>query len=87
MIDLLSPHYPHNWKTAWTACRKAAEVWCTLHDLRHIFLSSLGEAGVPESTMKAIAGWMPAKMLELYSHTLNQAKHDAISKLPRRRPK
>jgi integrase len=74
------------WKTAWTACRKAAGVWCRLHDLRHTFISALGEAGVPESTMKAIAGWMSAKMLERYSHTRNQAKRDAVNKLPRRRP-
>jgi hypothetical protein len=55
--------------------------------LRHTFLSALGEAGVPESTMKAIAGWMSAKMLERYSHTRNQAKRDAVKKLPSRRPK
>ena len=54
-------------KSAWTSCRKAAGVWCRLHDLRHTFISALGEAGVPESTMKAIAGWMSAKMLERYS--------------------
>jgi len=76
-----------SWKSAWTTCRKAAGVWCRLHDLRHTFLSSLGEAGVPESTMKAIAGWMSAKMLERYSHTRNQAKRDAVNKLPRRSPK
>jgi integrase len=73
-------------KTAWTACRKAAGVWCRLHDLRHTFISALGEAGVPESTMKAIAGWMSVKMLERYSHTRQQAKRDAVNKLPRRRP-
>jgi integrase len=74
-------------KSAWTSCRKAAGVWCRLHDLRHTFISALGEAGVPESTIKAIAGWMSAKMLERYSHTRNQAKRDAVNKLPRRRPK
>jgi len=75
-----------SWKSAWTTCRKAAGVWCRLHDLRHTFISALGEAGVPESTLKAIAGWMSAKMLERYSHTRNQAKRDAVDKLPRRRP-
>jgi integrase len=74
-------------KVAWTACRKAADVSCRLHDLRHTFISALAEAGVPESTMKAIAGWMSAKMLERYSHTRQQAKRDAVNKLPRRRPK
>lgn len=73
-------------KSAWTTCRKAAGVWCRLHDLRHTFISALAEAGVPESTMKAIAGWMSAKMLERYSHTRQQAKREAVSKLPQRRP-
>jgi len=73
-------------KTAWTACRKAAGVWCRLHDFRHTFISALGEAGVPDSTIKVPAGWMSAKMLERYSHARNQAKRDAVSKLPRRRP-
>lgn len=39
-----------------------------------------------QSEMKAIAGWMSAKMLERYSHTRQQAKRDAVNKLPRRRP-
>jgi hypothetical protein len=29
--------------------------------------SDLGELGVPESTLKSIAGWMSAKMLGRYS--------------------
>jgi integrase len=73
-------------KTAWTACRIAAGVWCRLHDFRHTFISALGEAGVPDSTIKALAGWMSAKMLERYSHTRNQAKRDAVNTLPKRRP-
>jgi integrase len=76
----------HYLKAAWTACRKAAGVWCRRHDLRHTFISALGEVGVPESTMKAIAGWMSAKMLERYSHTRQQAKRDTVNNLPRRRP-
>jgi hypothetical protein len=73
-------------KSAWTTCRKAAGVWCRLHDLRHTFISGLAEAGVLESTMKAIAGWMSAMMLERYSHTRAKAKREAVNKLPRRRP-
>jgi integrase len=73
-------------KTAWTACRKAAGVWCRLHDFRHTFISALGAAGVPDSTIKALAGWMPAKMLGRYSHTANQAKREAVDKLPKYSP-
>lgn len=74
-------------KSAWTTCRKTAGVWRRLHDFRHMFISALGEAGVPDSTIKSLAGWMSAKMLERYSHTRNQAKRDAVSKLPTREPK
>jgi len=76
-----------SWKSAWTTCRKAAGVWCRLHDARHTFISAVGEAGVPESTMKAIAGWMSAKMLERYSHSRNTAKRKAVNKLPRLMPR
>jgi len=37
--------------------------------------------------MKALAGWMSAKMLERYSHIRNEAKREAVQKLPRRRPR
>jgi integrase len=74
-------------KTAWVTRRKAAGAWCRLHDLRHTFISALGEAGVPESMLKTIAGWMLAKMLERHSHTRDQAKGEAVGKLPRRRPR
>ena len=60
--------------------------WCRLHDLRHTFISALAEAGAPESTMKAIAGWRSAKMLERYSRTRELAKREAVHKLPGRRP-
>ncbi len=76
-----------SWKSAWTTCRKAAGVWCRLHDLRHTFISILGEQGVPESTLKALAGWMSRKMLERYSHSSNKAKRDAVNKLPSLRPR
>jgi integrase len=73
-------------KSAWTTCRKKAGVWCRLHDLRHTFISDLGESGASEATLKAVAGWMSAKMLEGYSHARRQAKQDAVNKLPRRKP-
>lgn len=76
-----------SWKSAWTTCRRAAGVWCGLHDLRHTFMSVLAEEGVTESTLKVLAGWMLRKMLECYSHSSNKAKHEAVNKLPRHRPK
>jgi len=65
-------------KTAWESVRETANVECRFHDLRHTVCTKMAEAGVPESTMKAIMGHMSRAMLEKYSHIRNQAKVDAI---------
>jgi integrase len=70
-----------SWKVAWSACRKSAGVTCRLHDLRHTFVSRLGEAKVADSTLTALSGWMSRKMLERYSHTRNEAKRRAVDSL------
>jgi integrase len=70
-----------SWKVAWSACRKSAGVICRLHDLRHTFVSRLGEAKVADSTLTALSGWMSRKMLERYSHTRNEAKRSAVDSL------
>jgi integrase len=68
-------------KTAWTNVRKAAGLNCRLHDLRHTALTKMAEAGVPESTMKALAGHMSAAMIERYSHIRMAAKRRAVEAL------
>jgi integrase len=68
-------------KTAWEAVRKAAGVACRFHDLRHTTLTKLAEAGVPESTMLALAGHMSRAMLERYSHIRLKAKREAVDTL------
>ena len=45
-------------KTFWETVRKRAGVQCRFHDLRHTVATKLAEAGVPESTMKALLGHM-----------------------------
>jgi integrase len=70
-----------SWKVGWSACRKSAGVSCRLHDLRHTFVSRLGEAKVADSTLTALSGWMSRKMLERYSHTRNDAKRRAVDSL------
>ena len=67
------------WKTAWTTARRTAGVKCRTHDLRHTFVSALGELGTPEATIIALAGWLSRRMLERYSHTRVQAKVEAIA--------
>jgi integrase len=68
-------------KTAWKSIRKEAKVSCRLHDLRHTALTKMAEAGVPESTMLALAGHMSRAMLERYSHIRLAAKRDAVEAL------
>jgi len=78
----LDPQKPiGSWKVAWTACRKAAKVNCRLHDLRHTFVSRLGEGQVADSTLTALSGWMSRKMLERYSHARTEAKRHAVDLL------
>ena len=68
-------------KTAWKNVRNAARLHCRLHDLRHTALTKMAEAGVPESTMKALAGHMSTAMIERYSHIRMAAKRDAVEAL------
>ena len=65
-------------KKAWDNVRKAAGVRCRFHDLRHTALTNMAEAGVPESTMMALAGHMSRAMLERYSHVRMEAKRKAV---------
>jgi integrase len=70
-----------SWNVAWSACRRSTGVRCRLLDLRHTFVSRLGEKKVADSTLTALSGWMSRKMLERYSHTRNEAKRKAVELL------
>lgn len=52
-----------SWRTAFNAAKKRAGVECRWHDLRHTFVSQVGESGVSEQTLVALAGWMSRRML------------------------
>jgi integrase len=68
-----------SWRTAFNAAKKAAGIQCRWHDLRHHFASRVGESGVSEQTLIALAGWMSRRMLETYSHPRMEAKRQAIA--------
>jgi integrase len=72
--------------TAWDGLRERAGVQCRLHDLRHTAATKMAEAGVPESTMKAIMGHMSRAMLERYSHIRMAAKREAVKSLELLKP-
>jgi integrase len=54
---------------------------CRFHDLRHAAITKLAEQGVPDSTMKALAGHTHEKMLERYSDIRMAAKAEAVEAL------
>lgn len=68
-------------KTAWESVRTESKVACRFHDLRHTAITKLAEQGVPDSTMKALAGHVHEKMLERYSHIRMAAKRQAVEAL------
>jgi integrase len=68
-------------KTFWEGVRKKAGVVCRFHDLRHTVATKMAEAGVRESTMKALLGHMSCAMLERYSHIRLAAKREAVESL------
>jgi Phage integrase family len=72
--------------TAWDNIRKDSGVSCRLHDLRHTALTKMAEAGVPETTMLALAGHMSRAMLERYSHIRMAAKRTAVESLSITKP-
>ena len=56
------------------------------HAFRHLAVTELLEAGVPEQTVIALAGWVGRKMLDTYSHTRIEAKNDAVRVLDKMGP-
>jgi integrase len=71
----------HRWKVAWEGTRKAANVSCRFHDLRHTFISRLAEAQASDSTVVALAGHVSRAMMERYSHIRMEAKRRAVDDL------
>ena len=72
------------WKTAWNTCRRNAGVQCRWHDMRHTFISRLGENKVGEQTLMGLTGHLSNKMLERYSHIRMEAKREAVRTLDRK---
>jgi integrase len=68
-----------SWKTAFNTAKKTAGIQMRMHDTRHTFCSRAGEAGAPEQTLTAMAGWMSPKMLETYSHSRMEAKRRVVA--------
>jgi integrase len=55
------------------------------HAFRHLAVTEMLEAGVPESTVIKVSGWVSRKMIDHYSHARMEAKVDAVNSLTPRR--
>jgi integrase len=76
-----------SWRTAWRKLTKAAGLpGLRFHDLRHHCITRLAEAGVPDHTLKAIAGHVSPQMLEHYSHIRMAAKRQAVAAIDALKP-
>jgi len=71
----------HRWKVAWESARKAANLPCRFHDLRHTFVSRLAESQASDSTVMAFAGHVSRAMMKRYSHIRMEGKRRAVDTL------
>jgi integrase len=70
------------WKTAWKNARRAANVTCRFHDLRHSAVTRLLEAGVSFPIVASLLGWSPStttKMAKRYGHIGSAAHREAVA--------
>lgn len=64
--------------------RNAPELFgidCTLHELRHTFLTMLANSGATAQSVKSIAGWSSIAMADVYVHTDEEADALAVEGL------
>ncbi len=54
---------------------------CTLHELRHTFLTMLANSGAPAQALKSIAGWSSIGMANVYVHADERANEEAVLRL------
>ncbi len=71
-----------DWRKAWRNLRKAAGMRnFRFYDLRHLFVTELCEAGVPESVIRELAGHIDPAMTRHYSHPRMAARRAAVEPL------
>ena len=66
----------------WQRHREALGFECSIHDLRHAYLTALAEEGVHPRVMQALAGHSsPLVTLKIYAHANLDQKRDAVEKV------
>ena len=74
--------HQRSWDTAWRNLRKAAGfASLRFHDLRHTFVTLMGEKGVPLQILQTMVGHMSAAMVRYYTHISGHAVRDAVALL------
>jgi integrase len=69
-----------NWRSAWRSLTRAAGFkGLRVHDLRHLAITKLAEAGVPDHVLMSISGHIDRRMIEYYSHVRTKARVDAVN--------
>ena len=71
--------HQRTWRTAWRALTRAAGLrGLRFHDLRHNFITKLGEAGVPIQVAMSLAGHMSPEMSRHCTHISDRAVRRAV---------
>ncbi len=74
--------HQQSWRSAWRSLRRAAGLeGIRFHDLRHTFISLMGERGVPLAVLQGMVGHLSAKMIRHYTHISTQAARQAVELL------
>jgi integrase len=75
-----------SWSGAWrNLCKAAGLSRIRFHDLRHTFISTMGENGVPLQVVSAMVGHMSPRMTRHYTHISNNAARKAVEMLEQKR--
>jgi integrase len=74
--------HQRSWDTAWKNLRKAAGLGkVRFHDMRHTFISMMGERGVPLQVVQAMVGHMSPAMVKHYTHISSGVTRAAVEML------
>jgi integrase len=75
-----------SWRTAWRNLRKAADLGnVRFHDLRHTFITMMGERGVSLQIIGAMVGHLSPAMVRYYTHISGNAARQAVEMLEKTR--
>lgn len=65
----------------WDSAKLELGADCTLHELRHTFLTMLANSGASAQALKSVAGWSSIEMANVYVHDDEAANRQAVGAL------